>query len=137
ADAPDETGGGQVGEIEQANDQDVLPGVPFVGVVPNFIQADWFRATPRSQGENKAGRKRIIGGLHWAIHLAVINQRSSEVVLPDVLLGQALWGGNRQRWPKNWRAYLLAQLRLFAGGAQSPLIDVQDLEKDAHQKGCP
>jgi hypothetical protein len=64
----------------------------FVSTVPDFVQADWLRARPRigpldSEGRRKLGRARIGGGFHWAIHLAVIEQRSARVVVPDVLLG--------------------------------------------------
>ena len=40
----------------------------------------------------------------WAIHAAVLSQRSSRVQLADVVLGQMFWGGDRASWPDNWRA---------------------------------
>ena len=39
----------------------------------------------------------------WAIHAAVLMQRSSVVLLPDIGLGQIIWGGNHATWPANWR----------------------------------
>ena len=49
--------------------------------------------------------------LLWAVHLAVTSQRSSTVLLPDVLLGQVIWGGDRAGWPKDWRGEILAGLK--------------------------
>lgn len=44
--------------------------------------------------------------LLWAIHAAVLMQRRSIVLLPDVGLGEVVWGGNQASWPKNWRGSL-------------------------------
>lgn len=49
--------------------------------------------------------------LLFTIHWAVLKQRSSVVMLPDVLLGQVIWGGDRGSWPKDWRADLLVALK--------------------------
>src|SRR5262249_23118976 len=43
----------------------------------------------------------------WAMHQAVLIQRTSIIQLPDVALGQILWGGDRAKWPQNWRNTLM------------------------------
>ena len=48
--------------------------------------------------------------LLWAIHLSVLRQRRSTVLLPDVLLGQIIWGGNRNNWPRDWRGDIMQTL---------------------------
>jgi hypothetical protein len=56
--------------------------------------------------------------LLWLLHAAVLAQRRSVVLLPDVALGDVIWGGDRQSWPANWRAtvgnilWSLSQLRI-------------------------
>ena len=49
--------------------------------------------------------------LLWAIHAEVLQQRRSVVVLADTVLGQIVWGGYRDSWPKNWRHDLITTLR--------------------------
>lgn len=83
---------------------------PFLGNVPNFVQADWRFVSPRAKTP-KRGRRPVFIGVSWAIHQAVIIQRSSTVILPDVLLGQVTWGGDRKTWPKNWRSRLIAHFK--------------------------
>ena len=51
-------------------------------------------------------------GLRWLVHQAVITQRSSRVLLVDVILAQCVWG-RRSYWPPNWRQRLLLW---FSGG---------------------
>jgi len=85
---------------------------PFSLPVPDYIQADWLLARPKSprvnpSGRPRRGRRRIGGGLHWAIHQAVILQKASTVILADVVLAQVLWGGEKGRWPRNWRQRLV------------------------------
>jgi len=41
--------------------------------------------------------------LLWAIHAAVLMQRRSIILLPDVALAEIVWGGCRDDWPQNWR----------------------------------
>lgn len=41
--------------------------------------------------------------LLWLIHTLVLEQRSSTVVLPDVMLAQLIWGPDRAERPANWR----------------------------------
>src|SRR5208282_432799 len=43
----------------------------------------------------------------WAIHAAVLMQRSSIILLPDVGLAEIIWGGNRSAWPANWRGSIM------------------------------
>lgn len=49
--------------------------------------------------------------LLWWVHAAVLAQRRSTVLLPDVLLALAVWGDDRVRWPSNWRQDLLTVLQ--------------------------
>jgi hypothetical protein len=123
-------------------DQEGSVHEPFLAAVPDFVLADWYMSMPRMDprygtGRPASGRPRIVGGLRWAIHLAVIAQRSAVVVLPDVLLGQVLWGGDRDTWPANWRRFLLDQLTEFSGGPGCLLVEVKLQEKGNERKSCP
>jgi len=40
--------------------------------------------------------------LLWLLHDHVWQQSSSYVVIPDVTIGQALWGGDDTKWPDHW-----------------------------------
>jgi hypothetical protein len=96
----------------------------------------------------------------WAIHAAVLMQRRSIVLLPDVGLGEIVWGGNRDAWPDNWRGSLtdvlgsLSQLHLavlqIADTEWRPQFTMrsaavaffEDLERNRKRKGfcrpgCP
>jgi hypothetical protein len=126
--------------VVNAADHQAAAGVPFVGPVPDFVLADWYFAGPQLRptdigGSIKPGRERITG-LQGTIHLAVISQRSARVVLPDVLLAQVFWGGDRSKWPANWRQFLRRRLEWLSGGPASPFIEVRQLEKEG-QVGCP
>jgi len=52
--------------------------------------------------------------LLWMIHAAVFTQRSSIVLLPDLLLGQMIWGGQRNHWPQDWRGDIMQTLKSLA-----------------------
>lgn len=76
--------------------------------------------TSRERRRSLAGLQQIGGGIRlspraeqilWAIHTAVLQQRRSLVTLPDVYLGQIVWGGQRDKWPRNWRRDLVQTLR--------------------------
>jgi hypothetical protein len=43
----------------------------------------------------------------WAIHAAVLLQRTSVISLPDLALGEIIWGGDWRSWPSNWRNTLM------------------------------
>ena len=43
----------------------------------------------------------------WAIHAAVLMQRSSVILVPDVTLGEVIWGARGTGWPANWRKTLM------------------------------
>jgi hypothetical protein len=94
---------GQRGSHERSAEEHPLPGPTFAANIPDFMLADreivLCPLPPR-----RRGRRRIRYGLYWAIHHAVVALGSSIVVLPDVLLGQMIWGANG--WPKNWRRRL-------------------------------
>jgi hypothetical protein len=49
--------------------------------------------------------------LLWMIHFAILTQRSSTVLLPDVMLAEVVWGGDRACWPQDWRGDLMQTLR--------------------------
>src|SRR4051812_3428815 len=71
--------------------------LPFPCAVPDYVQADWLLANPlpppsSGGGKRNRGRRRTGGGLHWAVHQAVIVQKCARVVLADVVLAQVLWG---------------------------------------------
>jgi hypothetical protein len=77
-------------------------------------------AAPPGAADPNARRRRVSNRLRlyrpaeqllWATFAAVRQQRSSVVLLPDVMLGQVLWGGNRAIWPKNWRGEIFQILR--------------------------
>jgi hypothetical protein len=114
---------------------------PFLVAVPDYVQADWLVAMPTARpadgaGRPKRGRRRIGGGLHWAIHQAVLVQKTSRVVLPDVVLAQVLWGGDQGRRPRNWRRRLVQRLRRLAA-RDAALAGVAHLEADRGQRACP
>lgn len=98
--------------------------------------------------------------LLWLIHWAVLVQRKSVVLLPDILLGQAVWGGERRAWPVNWRGTLFdilsslsllhaARLRISSAGwcprfgmrsvavAHVEHVEQNRGKRDACGKGCP
>jgi hypothetical protein len=43
----------------------------------------------------------------WAIHAAVLMQRSSVILVPDVTLGEVIWGAKGIGRPANWRKTLM------------------------------
>jgi hypothetical protein len=86
-------------------------------------------------GVPKRGRQRIGGGLHWAIHQAVIVQKTSRVILADVVLAQVLWGGERRGWPRNWRRRLMQRLK--RAGWSGGLSEVVHREGDLGERACP
>jgi hypothetical protein len=109
--------------------------------VPDYIQADWLFARPRlaphdSQGQRLRGRRRIGEGLRWAIHQAVIVQKSARVILADVVLAQVLWGGDRSRWNRNWRQRLVRRLKAASTGEQSGLVRVTHREAEFGERSC-
>jgi hypothetical protein len=115
--------------------------VPFLLAVPDYIQADWLAARPRPRpgdgaGRPKRGRQHIGGGLHWAIHQAVLVQRTSRPILADVVLAQALWGGGRGGWPRNWRQRLVQRLKR-ATALDAGLSKVVHREADRGERACP
>jgi hypothetical protein len=113
------------------------PAGPFVVPVPDYVLADWIRAKPHFESKkSQSGRPSIGGGLYWAILQSVINQRSASVVLPDVLLGQVYWGGQRESWPRNWRNNLLKRLKRQTG-AEGLLVDAALDGSQRCQESCP
>jgi len=60
-------------------------------------------STPLCLPHLDSGRATRAAQVYMAIHTLVLQQRSSVVVVPDVLLGQLAWGGDQSQWPRNWR----------------------------------
>jgi hypothetical protein len=106
---------------------------PFPVAVPDYIQADWHRIKPTSC--LRRGRQRIGSGLYWAIHQAVIVQKTSRVILPDLVLAHVLWG-DKPRWPRNWRQRIVQRLKRAAAG-QTGLAEVIHREVDTVDHKCP
>ena len=72
------------------------------------------REEGRRQLEEVARRLRLFTRaeqLLWLVHAFVLRARSSVIVLPDILLGQVVWGGDRDAWPKDWRREVMLTLR--------------------------
>jgi hypothetical protein len=116
------------------------PRAPFPLAVPDYVQADWLLAKPRPRprdGEKtKRGRRRSGGGLHWAVHQAVLVQKTSRVILADVVLAQVLWGGDRGAWPRNWRQRIVQKLKR-AAASNTGLSEVVHRETDLGERACP
>jgi hypothetical protein len=111
-------------------------GAPFLGQVPDFVEADWEKARPRPVARRR-GRPRVGGGLRWLTHLCVIQQRKAAVVIPDVLAAQVVWGGDRAAWPSHWRRRL--QVLLYGKPAQGKEKEWQEKRRPtpACPAGCP
>lgn len=79
-----------------------VAGTPFCLVVPDFILADWDKVQPCLN--KRRGRPSPVEDITRALILdAVIHQRCSQVVIPDVAFAQLLWGGDTNQWPTRWR----------------------------------
>jgi hypothetical protein len=80
-------------------DPSVSARPPFLGTVPDFIQADWLKVQPCPpvrDGKEAPPRGRpaiALVGLRWLLHREVIRQKRATVWLPDVVLAQVIWGG--------------------------------------------
>jgi hypothetical protein len=81
-------------------------GTPFVAEVPDFVLADWDAVQPRAPAARRGRPSPVLGVVLALARAEVVRQRCSRVYLPDVLLGQLLWGGDRGRWPRHWRREL-------------------------------
>ena len=60
----------------------------------------------RAALEKQGGRLRLASRAEqmlWVIHSQVLEQKCSKVIVPDVLLGAVVWGGNQNNWPDDWR----------------------------------
>lgn len=60
----------------------------------------------RAALEKQGGRLRLSSRAEqmlWVIHLQVLSQKCSRVIVPDVLLGAVIWGGDQSEWPDDWR----------------------------------
>lgn len=115
--------------------------VPFFGVVPDFIQADWHVSCPKpvagADGRGPRGRQWVGYGLYWAIHQAVVAQRRAQVVVPDRLLAQIVWGGEEERWPRNWRQWLVKLLERQCSTTNPLLAHFAHRERNDSGAACP
>lgn len=115
--------------------------IPFLGVVPDFIQADWHVACPKpvagADGRGPRGRQWVGYGLYWAIHQAVVAQRRAQVVVPDRLLAQIVWGGEEARWPRNWRQWLVKLLERQCSTTNPQLAHFAHRERNDSGAACP
>jgi hypothetical protein len=123
------------GQNENNSDFDHTTSFPLA--VPDYIQADWLIARPKPPIQRSRGRQtQFYTGLRWLIHQAVIVQKTSRVILADVILAQVLWGGDRSRWPRNWRQRIVQRLKQ-ASGSQTTMVDVIHRETDRGERECP
>jgi hypothetical protein len=96
------------GRAPAASRRAAPPGEAFVGLVPDFFQWDKTQVSPSQPAPALDKRGRVNRGRtlcrEWVLDVvrhAVVAQRCSLVLLPDVYLAQLLWGP--RRWPANWR----------------------------------
>ena len=93
---------------------------------------------------------RLAERLLWAIHLKVLDQKTSVVILADFEIATALWGPNSHTWPTRWRRIIrpmlngLQWLHLADGniddpplGSRSALISHVRYLHDIGQDRCP
>jgi len=106
---------GETGEREVA-DSESGESDPFFLVVPDHVIAagSFVYLSGPAVTDRRGG---ALKGLAWLIHAAVIAQRKATVTLPDWLLGQVVWGGRRQSWPRNWRKVIVRFLDSAVGKA--------------------
>src|SRR5262249_44878626 len=103
-----------VGDGDEATAVPAVPeataGKSFCAAVPDFILTDWTKFAPLPAA-GKPGQPPPVRDVGLALlFAAVVQQHSSCVYLPDVLLGQLLWGAARP-WPKRWRRTLRLRWR--------------------------
>jgi hypothetical protein len=108
-------------------------GGPYLGVVPDFLWVDERVVRPRH--EKMRGPSRSTSGLRWLIHHAVMARRCNRVVVPDVLMAQAVWGAARR--PDGWRRRINRQLLRWRSGNRPLLLDAAHAEKVRQERGCP
>ena len=87
----------------------------FPGVIPDFFQWDKRQATPAPPvpSRDMLGRvnKQPMLSREWILDIvrhAVVAQRCSLVLLPDIYLANLIWG--HKDWPANWRQTIAGAL---------------------------
>src|SRR5262249_9055911 len=60
-------------------------GAPFHVEVPDFILADWYCVRPRAKAVNRGPRSTVIQRFNALTRALIIGQRSTSVVVPDLL----------------------------------------------------
>lgn len=90
---------------QEAKPQSGIASV-YHGIVPDFVQADRWRASPGpgSMGISK-WPSQMCFGLLWLLHQAVVVQKRGQVVIPDIVMSETIWGANFGR-RRNWRTLL-------------------------------
>ncbi len=124
------------------------------------LQAMETAADARHRQELAAAAEHLRLGQHaerllWTVHRKVMGQARSVVAMADFELASALWGRDRDAWPRHWRKTILAILEGLswlhvadwtadsppALGAGSALItnvrDLRDTERDRCPTYCP
>jgi len=82
-----------------------MPNRPAVyhGFAIQLPVADPTLPQPAAAARLSTPDSRRAAQVFMALHMLVLRQRSSVVMVPDVLLGQIAWGGDQSLWPQNWR----------------------------------
>ncbi len=123
----------------ESEKEHIKPTSSFCERVPDFMQLDWniYRPIQKEPALQKPGRKRINKNYAMvaAITQQVCKQRSGRIIVPDVLFGQLVWGGERHKWPKNWRQSLVKTLEKFAD--KEMIEHATILEKEERNAECP
>ena len=89
------------------------PAAAFATPVPDSALADWTFFKPGLPPKRRNRSLPIRMAVMWLALAAVVLQKSSAVRLPDVAVGQLIWGGDLTRWPGRWREMLRRWLKRF------------------------
>lgn len=118
------------------NEHSAKPGV-FCTAVPDYVLLDYYHIRFPSDRLRPNLNRRWFGVYMalFAIKLCAVMQRLGQVIVPDVMFGQVIWGGIKKRWPANWRQTVLQSLRAVVRIGY--LTGVSEVEYDEGEVGCP